>query len=156
MASVVLYAIAFTMFFWISRWVSLLFFGVFCNTSLITSLWSAKNCRSSRKFPLSLESSDSSWPRKANPQCKRNLIQSTIAFNWVWYLILSWFDYLTKTLWMYWFCFIRFSPFLRAWLWALLTPPTCRSSFSFLFQLLNPFVTKLSPPDCIPTFCLNR
>ena len=47
-------AIAFTMSFWISEWVSLQFFEAVCNTSLIDSLWSPKNCTSSRKFPLSL------------------------------------------------------------------------------------------------------
>ena len=89
MALDVSHAIAFTMSFWISWWVSLQFFEAFCNTSLRDSLWSPKNCRSSRKFPLSLEPWDSSWPRKANPWHKKNLMQSTIAFNWTRYSILS-------------------------------------------------------------------
>ena len=46
---------AFTMSFWISWQVSLQFFRAFCNASLIDSLWSAKNCKNSRKFPLSLD-----------------------------------------------------------------------------------------------------
>ena len=125
------------MSFWISWQVSLQFFGAFCNTSLIDSLWSAKNYISSRKFPLSLESWDSSWPRKANPHHKRNLMQSTIAFNWTRYSILSWFDCLTKTVWMCCFSFIRSSLFLIAWLWALLTPPTWDNNFSFVIPMFE-------------------
>ena len=33
-------------------------------------------------FLLSLKPWDLSWPRKANPWHKKNLMQSTIAFNW--------------------------------------------------------------------------
>ena len=144
------------MSFWISWWVSLQFFKAFWNTSLIDSLWSPKNCRSSRKFPLSLESWDSLWPRKANPRHKMNLMQSTIVFNWTWYSILFWFDCLTKTLWMCCFSFSRSSLFLVAWLWVLLTPPTWEVNFFFWFQSLNPFVTKISPPPYLPTSCPNR
>ena len=107
-------AIAFTMSFWISEWLNLQFFQEFCYTSLIDSLWSPKNCKSSRKFPLSLEPWDSSWPQKANPLHKRNFTQSTIAFNWIRYSILSCFACLTKTLWICCFSFSRSSPFLTA------------------------------------------
>ena len=43
-------AIAFTMSFWISPWISLQFFRAFCNTSLIDSLWSHKIVETQENF----------------------------------------------------------------------------------------------------------
>ena len=117
--------VALTISFWISGEVNLTFSRAFVKVIvLISSLWSARNFKSSRKLPWCFGSSDLSQPQNASPCCKRSIAQSTHALRWIWYSFHICFDCLRKNVWICYYWFIKASHLFRASLCALLGPLT--------------------------------
>ena len=138
----------FAMSLWISRAIILLFLGALLPTAFFTlSFSSAKSCTNSRKFPLFVDSSVSSWPRKAKTWCNKYRTSLMNVFNRI-----KWFS-LVILLCLFmaspidWPGFNKLSHLFTAVLWKLLhLLPTWSLSLSDLLYPSHPSITNASFP----------